>query len=94
MKKLPKIYHSSINKKINNNKEMCVVEEKSNSEKVEDVLKKVYVGLGRKYNTKVLIETKDKTYFTTLISKSNEEIITEENKIIKIKDIRNITIKK
>ena len=94
MKKLPKIYHSSINKKINNNKEMCVVEEKSNNESIEEVLKKVYVGLGRKYNTKVLIETKDKTYFTTLISKSNEEIITEENKIIKIKDIRNITIKK
>lgn len=93
MNKLPKIYHTNIDKKLNNNKEMCVVEEVRNNS-ISDTLNKVYAGLGNKYNTNVIIETGDKKYDTSLIYKSNKELITKENEMIDVRDIRNITIKK
>jgi len=96
--KLPKIYKNEIKKKINNNKEMCYVEERTSNfqdrKEVENTLKNVFAGLGKPYNTKVIIKTKDKEYDTSLISKNKEEVITLENKIIKIEEIEEITIKK
>lgn len=98
MNKLPKIYKNEIRKKINNNKEMCYVEEKKgliqDKKQIEDTLKNVFAGLGKPYNTKVIIKTKDNEYDTSLISKNKEEVITLENKIIKINEIEEITIKK
>ncbi len=98
MKKLPKIYQNEININRKNNKDMCVVEEiesiRNSGQNVEDVLKKVYAGLGSKYNTKVIIETNNNVYDTSLIFKSKDELITKENAIIKVKDIKKITIKK
>ncbi len=95
MQKLPKIYHVE-NKRPSTNKEMCVVEEVANrsTTSVEETLKKVYAGLGSKYNTNIIIETKDNVYNTSLIYKSKDELITKENATIKVKDIINITIKK
>ena len=98
MKKLPKIYQNEINIKKKNNKEMCIVEEvsevKPSKEKIEDMLKNVYAGLGNKYNTRVIIETDNNVYDTSLIFKGKNELITKENAVIKVKDIRKITIKK
>ena len=98
LKKLPKIYQNDINKKISNNKVMCYVEEVEdiniNKEKVEDTLSHVFAGLGHVYNTRVIIETKDKTYDTSLISKNKKELITIDNDVIKIDDIKKIKIVK
>lgn len=90
MEKIPKLYQNKFDKVINNNKNMCVVEEYHN---VRESLKNIYAGLGR-YNPKVIIETIDKVYDTSLIYKSNDMIITKENTIIPIKEIKRITIKK
>ncbi len=90
MEKIPKLYQNKFDKVINNNKNMCVVEEYNN---VRESLKNIYAGLGR-YNPKVIIETIDKVYDTSLIYKSNDMIITKENTIIPIKEIKRITIKK
>ena len=96
MNKLPRIYHTNANKIVGNNKKMCVVEDISNTESSEDVqkvLSKVYAGLG-KYNTKVIIETHHNVYDTSLIYKGRNELITKDNVIIKVDDIKKITIKK
>ena len=90
MEKIPKLYQNKFDKVINNNKNMCVVEEYNN---VRESLKNIYAGLGR-YNPKVIIETIDKVYDTSLVYKSNDMIITKENTIIPIKEIKRITIKK
>ena len=75
---------------------MCVVEEintRRSNQDVREVLKHVYAGLGNKYNTKVRIETNDNVYETSLIYKSKDELITKENALIRVEDIKNITIK-
>lgn len=97
MNKLPNLYKNKFNKKINNNKEICYVEEISNYNKlsnIENTLRNVQTGLGSDYNTRVIIETNDKVYDTTLVYKTKNEVITEENNIININDIKNIEIKK
>lgn len=98
MKKLPKIYQNSIKQKLKNNKEMCIVEEVDDlnlyKENVEEVLSHVFAGLGNTYNTRVIIKTNEKIYDTSLISKNKYELITIDNEIIKIRDIKKITIKK
>ena len=94
MAKLPNVYQAVIKNKIENNKEMCIVEEKlEEQQEVEEVLKKIRTGLGP-YNTKVEIETKDNVYITTIISKGKREVITEDNHLIPIRDITQIKIKK
>ena len=94
MKKLPNIPQRSIIKKINTNKEMCIVEEsnKYSEEDITGILNDVYAGLGE-YNTRVIIETENKTFDTTLIYKDSKKIITEDNTLIKIDDIKKIIIK-
>ena len=94
MKKLPNISQRSIIKKINTNKEMCIVEEsnKYSKEDITGILNDVYAGLGE-YNTRVIIETENKTFDTTLIYKDSKKIITEDNTLIKIDDIKKIIIK-
>ncbi len=94
MKKLPNISQRSIIKKINTNKEMCIVEEsnKYSEEDITGILNDVYAGLGE-YNTRVIIETENKTFDTTLIYKDSKKIITEDNTLIKIDDIKKIIIK-
>ena len=91
MEKIPKLYQNKFDKIINNNKNMCIVEE--SNENIQDTLKNIYTGLG-KYNTKVQIETYSNVYDTSIIYKSNDMIITKENNIIPVKDIKRITIKK
>ena len=91
MEKIPKLYQNKFDKVINNNKNMCVVEEDNTN--VRESLKNIYAGLGR-YNPKVIIETYTNVYDTSLIYKSSDMVITKENNIIPINEIKRITIKK
>lgn len=99
MKKLPKLYRNNISKPIKNNKEICylnreVKEEKRTVETVEEVLSKVFNGMGYSYNIPVIITTKNKTYYTSIVTKTKQAILTLENEIIPLKDITEIKIEK
>ncbi len=94
MKKLPKIYHEDITKEIKNNKKVSYVEKDSNrvyeKDKINEVLKEVFNGIGYSFNIPLRIETVDKTYETSLIGKSNNYLITFDNDTILINDIKSI----
>lgn len=100
MKKLPEIYKNNINKKISNNKKVCYLKNINEKEEVienndiEDVLSKIFSGLGYSYNIPVLIETKTNKYETSLITKTKRNLVTIDNDIIPINEIINIKILK
>lgn len=107
MKKLPKIYQNDITKKIKNNKSICIciegkskyhpkenkIEEIKTSEQIDETLNKIFSGIGYSYNIPVIIEYSDKKVETSLIAKTNNNIVTLENEIIPITDIKTIKIK-
>lgn len=99
MKKLPKIYQGEQNKKFNNNKQLCYLEndevrlqETKNIKTTEEVLNEIFSGIGYSYNIPVTIKTKDKTYNTSLIAKTKNNLITLDNELIPLSEI--ISIKK
>lgn len=99
MKKLPEIYKNNINKKINNNKKMCILknvneEIKEKPVNIEEILSKIFNGIGYSYNIPLLIETKNKKYETSLITKTKNNVVTLDNDIIPINEIVNIKILK
>ena len=99
MKKLPEIYKNNINKNINNNKKMCILknvneEIKETPVNIEKILSKIFNGIGYSYNIPILIETKDKKYETSLITRTKNNVVTLDNDIIPINEIVNIKILK
>lgn len=95
MEKASKLYQNKFDKVIKNNKNMCVVKDcKIIDESIRETLKKVYAGLENKYNTKVLIETNNNVYDTSLIYKGTDILVTKENSVINVNDIKKIAIKK
>lgn len=97
MKKLPKIYQNSINKTIKNNKTVCYLKNEDirySSNNLEDTLNTIFNGMGYAYNIPVTITTKYKTYNTSLISKTKNNIVTLDNDIIPIIDIIDLKINK
>lgn len=101
MKKLPKIYQTEINKKINNNKESCYVQkqdanikEKPSEQNIQNLLDEIFSGMGYSYNIPVVIKTKYKIYETSLIAKTKNNIITLENEVIPISEIISIQKRK
>ena len=93
MKKLPKIYQNSINKKINNNKNITYVSNKDNMEEVKNVLNKIFTGRGYSYNIPVIIKTNNRVYDTSIVTRTKKNIITLEDDIISISEIEEIIIK-
>lgn len=96
MKKLPDLYKSAINKSIHNNKEVCYlknVEEKP-KESIEKTINQIFNGIGYSYNIPVTIVTDLKVYNTSLIAKIRNNVVTLDNEVINIDDIRNIEIKR
>ena len=97
MKKLPKIYHEQINKKIKNNKEIAYVSkeditEEKKEESIDDVLNKVFNGIGYSFNIPLRIETYNKVYETSLIAKSNNYLITFDNDTIPLSEVKKIVM--
>ena len=95
--KKEKIYVNKINKKIDNNQSYCdVLHEKENISKnnsklsVDDKLKQLFNINGYIFNVNVEIITSDKTYHTKIAGKVNNHIITLDNDIINIDDIKDI----
>ena len=97
MKKLPKIYHEQINKKIKNNKEIAYVSkeditEEKKEESIDEVLNKVFNGIGYSFNIPLRIETFNKVYETSLIAKSNNYLITFDNDTIPLSEVKKIVM--
>ncbi len=82
---LPKVYVNKINKNINNNQSESRVENKQLN--IDSILSKdKYV-----FNHKYIITLKDNEIIDSIISKSNNKILTLNNKWIDINDIINIS---
>lgn len=100
MKKLPKIYKNEIDKKINNNKNICYVEkedsvlQKNTKEQITETIEEIFSGIGYSYNIPVTIKTSNKTYETSLIAKTKNSIITLDNETIPLETIISIQKKK
>lgn len=87
-KKLPRISNFSSNKSFSNNKEIYY-SYKNINEKEESSAKKEIKYI---FNRPVVIKTKEKEIYTTIIGKIDDHILTNTNGIIKIKDIKDIQI--
>ena len=88
MKKLPKLYTNTFNKKIDNSIEFTRVKEKKLE---EDKLNKYNINKKRD----MILKSKNYIYKdnelnTTLIGKTNDNLITIDNNLIKISDIYDI----
>lgn len=97
MKKLPKIYQNSIRKTINNNKTVCYLKNENTpyqTNNIEDTLDAIFNGMGYAYNIPVTLTTKYKTYNTSLITKTKNNVVTLDNDIIPLVDIIDIKINK
>ena len=98
MKKLPKIYQNEITKSIKNNKTVFRFKNEETNSSLEedktitDTIEEIFNGIGYSYNIPVTIMTKEKTYKTTLVSKTKNNIVTIDNEVIPIKEI--ITLEK
>lgn len=98
MKKLPKLYRNNISKPIKNNKEVCYLNKEEVRQipiqSIEETISEIFNGIGYSYNIPVIITTKDKTYHTSIVTKTKQAILTLENEIIPRKDIIEIKIQK
>lgn len=96
--KKEKIYVNKINKKIDNNQSYCdvhkeenmVIKHVDNGLSVEEKLKKLFNTNGYIFNVDVKIITDNKTYNTKIAGKVGNSIITLDNDIIHISDIKDI----
>lgn len=96
MKNLPKVFHNTISKEINNNNKIFYG--KGNYEKKEEnnIRKKLdeyfkYKNKGTVDNIKIIL--KNETLDTRLIGRNNKFVITKESKLISINDITDIKYK-
>lgn len=100
MKKLPKVYKNNIDKNIKNNKSLCYVKEENtknvqvSNNLISEQLETIFSGKGYSYNIPVTIKTKNNIYNTSLITKTNNYIVTLDNDLIRIDDITSILINK
>lgn len=95
MKKLPKIYKQDIKKKINNNHSVYYSNTKDIKPEiltinVDEFLDVLFKEPGYIFNKALLIKTKDKTYDTAIVKKSDHYLYTLSDDKIKINDIVSI----
>ena len=94
--KKEKIFVNEINKKMDNNQNYCNVDEKKDildtrsDLSIEEKLAKLFNTNGYIFNIDVKIITDNKTYDTKIAGKVGNSIITLDNDIISISDIKDI----
>ena len=98
MKKLPKLYTNTFNKKIDNSiefttvKEEIIKEDKLTNYDINKKIDMIFKSKNYIYKVDVLIKFNDKELNTTLIGKTSDNLITLDNKLIKISDIKDIKL--
>ena len=95
MKKLPEIYKNNFTKKIKNNREVCYLRNDDtisnlSNISIEKEINNIFSGIGYSYNIPVEIVTNKKVYNTSLVAKTRENVVTLDNEIIAIGDIKSI----
>jgi hypothetical protein len=95
MKKLPEIYKNNFTKKIKNNREVCYLRNEDtisnlSNISIEEEINNIFSGIGYSYNIPVEIVTNKKVYNTSLVAKTRENVVTLDNEIIAIGDIKSI----
>ena len=96
MRKLPELYKNLNSKPRDNNKKVYYMKEeiRSNSkDSVKDQIEEIFNTLGYSYNIPVEIITKEKTYITSLVAKTKENVLTIDNQVIQISSIIQINRK-
>ena len=93
--KKKKIYVNEINKKIDNNQDYCNVFEKeeviiSKKLTIDEKLQELFNKNGYVFNVNVKIITDSKKYDTKIAGRVGNNIITLDNDVISIKDIKDI----
>ncbi len=92
--KKSKIYVNKIDSKIGNNQQSSSVDDRNevvdNNLSVEDKLDKLFSTNGYIFNIKVKIITNDRSYDTKIASRVGNSLVTLDNDIINISDIRDI----
>ena len=93
--KKKKVYVNKIEKKIENNQNSCDVRNEGNITydnklSVDEKLKKLFDTNGYIFNINVKIVTDNKTYNTKIAGKVGNNIITLDNDIININNIKDI----
>ena len=104
--KLPGVFANKINKKIKNNNEIYMTtketqnKEEKNNEKmkfnektIEQKINEIIKSNKYIYKIPVMIKLNDKVVETNIIGKNKTNIITINNELIKIEDIKDIEIK-
>lgn len=92
MKKLPELYKNLSAKPKDNNKKVYYMENeerkiKTQKPSIEEELESIFHSLGYSYNIPVEIKTKTETYYTSLVTKTKENVLTIDNQMIPIKEI-------
>lgn len=96
-KKLPEVFHNSINKKLSNNNNIFyskddtnMVEEKKDRKNIRKKINDIFSSSDYVYKANVKITTSDNSFVTKIIGKNKNYLITMDNKIIPIEDIIDI----
>ena len=98
MNKLPKLYTSSFDKKIDNSLEYTKVENKQTNEKklsnydIREKINTIFKSKNYIYKINVEIKLINETIKTSIIGKTKKGLITIDNKLINIDDIIDIKI--
>ncbi len=87
----PSIFKNINMKPIDHNKKQTIIKEINTN--IEDILNTIFKNK-YPFNTKVIIETNNKTIETYLIKRTQTTITTLDEEIIPINEIRNLIIKK
>lgn len=96
MKKLPDLYTNTFDKKIDNSQEYTTVTNAKSEEKpiskyeLNKKINNIFKSNNYIYKIKVKLFFKDKERTETLIGKTNNNLITIDNKLININDIKDI----
>lgn len=93
MNKLPNVFASPINKKLNNYQDMYRSDKKVKSYNSKDINKKIneiFGSLNHVYKSKVRITMTDGVKEEEIVGKTNTNLLTIDNKLIKITDILDI----
>ena len=96
MKQLPKLYANTFNKKIDNSQEYTKVrdnvleETELSRHEINKKIDNIFKSNNYIYKIKTKIKTKNEDKIETIIGKTNNNLITIENKLININDIKDI----
>ena len=100
-KKLPKVFAGKINKDINNNEkyavskneEKTIIEEKQIGKNINQKINDIFSSYRYVYKADVVITTNEGDFVKRIIGKNGNNLITYDNELINISDIKDIKFK-